>query len=71
MSEKVKEMQQAMADVLATAEVKSMTDVMELLAESSCRLLCALAQAQGLQKEDFHDVIKCYGEGIMTCRIEF
>ena len=71
MSEKVKEMQQAMADVLATAEVKSMTDVMELLAESSCRLLCALAQAQGLQKEDFHDVIKCYGEGIMTCQIEF
>lgn len=71
MSEKVKEMQQAMADVLATAEVKSMVDVMELLGESSCRLLCALAQAQGLQKEDFHDVIKCYGEGIMTCRIEF
>ena len=71
MSEKVKEMQQAMADVLATAEVKSMTDVMELLAESSCRLLCALAQAQGLQKEDFHDVIKCYGAAIMTAKFEF
>lgn len=71
MTDKVLEMQQAMADVLATAEVKSMTDVMELLAESSCRLLCALAQAQGLKKENFHDLIKCYGEGIMNCQIEF
>lgn len=71
MTDKVLKMQQAMADVLATAEVKSMTDVMELLAESSCRLLCVIAQAQGLKKENFHDLIKCYGEGIMTCQIEF
>jgi len=71
MSEKVKEMLQAMADVLATSDVESIKDVMELLAESSCRLLCALAQAQGLQKEDFHDVIKCYGTGIMTAEFEF
>lgn len=72
MTDKVLKMQQAMADVLATAEVKSMTDVMELLAESSCRLLCSIAQeTQGLKKENFHDLIKCYGEGIMTCQIEF
>ena len=72
MTDKVLEMQHAMAHVLANAGVESMTDVMELLAESSCRLLCSIAQeAQGLHKEDFHDLIKCYGEGIMTCQIEF
>lgn len=72
MTDKVLEMQTAMVGVLATAEVESMTDVMELLAESTCRLLCSIAQeVQGLKKEDFHDLIKCYGEGIMKCQIEF
>lgn len=72
MSEKVLEMQKAMVGVLITAGVESLTDVMELLAESSCRLLCSIAQdTQGFKKENFHDLIKCYGEGIMNCQIEF
>lgn len=71
MTYKVLEMQKAMVDVLATAEVENLKDVMMLLAESSCRLLCIIASAWGMKKEDFHELIKCYGEGIMNCQIEF
>lgn len=71
MTDKVLEMQKAMVDVLATAEVENLKDVMMLLAESSCRLLCTIASAWGMKKEDFHELTKCYGEGIMTCQIEF